>query len=456
VSNNLEWKYTYDNGNHLTRAQEWKVSPSTLLYEVDYKYDVFGNRVEADVDPEGDGDTDAITRYALDGWQSGRMPASNTDWNVWAELDGQNSNALLTRYLRGDVVDQLFARQDGSGNAYWTLTDRLGSVRDVTDNTGVVKDTLSYDAYGNITSETASASRGNYAWTGREFDTTTGLQYNRARYYDPKSGRWLEQDPEGFRPGDSNLYRYVKNAPANWVDPSGAFWFQPGSFQYKYEVNPHWKGAPDGLTVSGGGMLRITKSADVTQIKINDQGMTVPADVPPIKGGVYVQYSCPIRSRPREDASTVKWIQLVSVELQQLYLSKQKSVVTSILEGGQPLRILNPNVPITRTSGVKNQFWFVDAPPGSLLYPAAKSNVPTVGVSWMADDPTAPDGYLTKPGVKEQLEKLFAIARADQEATKGYTHVADMVWLHYVSVAVRVDVSFHREQSHSIHSNRPC
>jgi RHS repeat-associated protein len=194
-----------------------------LLYEVDYKYDVFGNRVEADVDPEGDGDTDAITRYALDGWQSGRMPASNADWNVWAELDGQNSNALLTRYLRGDVVDQVFAREDGSGNAYWTLTDRLGSVRDLTDNTGVVKDTLAYDAYGNITSETASAYRGNYAWTGREFDGTTGLQYNRARFYDPKTGRWIEQDLLGFGAGDSNLYRYVKNGSTNATDPSGQY-----------------------------------------------------------------------------------------------------------------------------------------------------------------------------------------------------------------------------------------
>jgi RHS repeat-associated protein len=221
VGNNTEWKYTYDNANHLTRAQEWKVSPSTLLYEVDYKYDVFGNRVEADVDPEGDGDTDAVTRYALDGWQSGRMPASSMDWNVWAELDGQNSNALLTRYLRGDVVDQLFAREDGSGNAYWTLTDRLGSVRDVTDNTGAVKDTLGYDAYGNITSETASAYRGNYAWTGREFDSTTGLQYNRARWYDPKTGRWQSQDPLGFDAGDSNLYRYVHNSPTNAIDPTG-------------------------------------------------------------------------------------------------------------------------------------------------------------------------------------------------------------------------------------------
>src|SRR5262249_27580244 len=60
-------------------------------------------------------------------------------------------------------------------------------------------------------------------WTGREYDSETGLQYNRARYYDPKTGRWTSQDPLGFDAGDSNLYRYVRNAPAANPDPSGLF-----------------------------------------------------------------------------------------------------------------------------------------------------------------------------------------------------------------------------------------
>ena len=55
---------------------------------------------------------------------------------------------------------------------------------------------------------------------GREADSETGLQYNRARYYDPKVGRWLSQDPLGFAAGDGNLYRYVGNAPTRSGDPS--------------------------------------------------------------------------------------------------------------------------------------------------------------------------------------------------------------------------------------------
>jgi RHS repeat-associated protein len=49
----------------------------------------------------------------------------------------------------------------------------------------------------------------------------TGLYYDHARYYNPQTGSWMSQDPLGFDAGDSNLYRYVNNAPTNGTDPSG-------------------------------------------------------------------------------------------------------------------------------------------------------------------------------------------------------------------------------------------
>lgn len=39
--------------------------------------------------------------------------------------------------------------------------------------------------------------------------------------YDPTIGRWLSQDPLGFKPGDANLYRYAENQPTILTDPSG-------------------------------------------------------------------------------------------------------------------------------------------------------------------------------------------------------------------------------------------
>src|SRR5207302_5743048 len=96
----------------------------------------------------------------------------------------------------------------------------------VADQNGVVSDTISYDAYGNITNESNSSFGDRYKWTGHEFDNETGLQYTRARYYDPKAGRWTGLDPIQFIAGDANLYRYSFNSPTNRTDPSGldSFW----------------------------------------------------------------------------------------------------------------------------------------------------------------------------------------------------------------------------------------
>jgi RHS repeat-associated protein len=60
-----------------------------------------------------------------------------------------------------------------------------------------------------------------FAFTARERDVETGLQYHRARYYDPTPGRWLSEDPIGFSARDPNLAPYVTNATTNRVDPSG-------------------------------------------------------------------------------------------------------------------------------------------------------------------------------------------------------------------------------------------
>jgi hypothetical protein len=39
--------------------------------------------------------------------------------------------------------------------------------------------------------------------------------------FDPRIGRWLEEDPIGFQAGDDNLYRYAGNNPTNKTDSSG-------------------------------------------------------------------------------------------------------------------------------------------------------------------------------------------------------------------------------------------
>ena len=57
-------------------------------------------------------------------------------------------------------------------------------------------------------------------YTGREFDPETGLNYQRARYYDFAAGRFISEDPIGFT-GGINFYPYVRNNPINFFDPEG-------------------------------------------------------------------------------------------------------------------------------------------------------------------------------------------------------------------------------------------
>ena len=125
----------------------------------------------------------------------------------------------MARYRHGQSLDEPLI-QERAGQAYFYHRDHLGSVRLVTDAAGAVVNSYDYDAYGNFEaiSETVTSP---YAYTGREYDGESGLYYYRKRYYDPRTGRFLQQDPLGFAAGDSNHYRYVFNDPVNLVDPFG-------------------------------------------------------------------------------------------------------------------------------------------------------------------------------------------------------------------------------------------
>ncbi|KVC61635.1 hypothetical protein WI72_12130 [Burkholderia ubonensis] len=54
---------------------------------------------------------------------------------------------------------------------------------------------------------------------GQYHDDETGLHYNRHRYYDPQSGRFVSKDPIGLA-GGLNAFQYAPN-PAGWIDPLG-------------------------------------------------------------------------------------------------------------------------------------------------------------------------------------------------------------------------------------------
>ena len=57
------------------------------------------------------------------------------------------------------------------------------------------------------------------AYAGQYHDQETGLHYNRHRYYDPQTGRFISKDPIGLA-GGLNAFHYAPN-PTRWIDPLG-------------------------------------------------------------------------------------------------------------------------------------------------------------------------------------------------------------------------------------------
>lgn len=140
---------------------------------------------------------------------------------VGARWRGRPSNRERTLFW------PVLAQEDADGNVQWFLADHEGSVRDVvglvSGNWQVVSH-ITYTSFGSVVTATGDTPR--FGFVGRELDGETQLYYNRARYYDGASARFLSEDPSGFRSGDDNLYRYVGNSPDNGTDPTGmsALW----------------------------------------------------------------------------------------------------------------------------------------------------------------------------------------------------------------------------------------
>ena len=151
--------------------------------------------------------------------------ASATRWTVYDDqtplLDFNGSGQQTARYLSiPGAIDELLARQTASGVA-WYLDDRLGSVREIVDNSGTVLDHVDYSVYGQVSAESAPAQGDRFKFAGMELDAAISLYYDRSRYYDPAAGRFVGQDPLGLTALEYNLYRYSNNSPGNFVDKTG-------------------------------------------------------------------------------------------------------------------------------------------------------------------------------------------------------------------------------------------
>jgi RHS repeat-associated protein len=210
--------YTYDdNGNVLTKTDSTGMTSYTWDFEdrltsvnlpnastTTLKYDPFGRRIQK-----------GGSVFIYD--NSRLIQESDTAGN------------LVARYIHGPAVDSPLAAYRGSVSEFYQ-TDGLGSVTSLTNTSGVVNQTYIYDSFGNISSTTGTFVQP-FRYTGREFDTETGLLYYRARYYDASTGRFPSEDSARWAGSGVNFYIYSMNNPTNFRDPTGHTVGVEGSLQ---------------------------------------------------------------------------------------------------------------------------------------------------------------------------------------------------------------------------------
>jgi RHS repeat-associated protein len=147
-------------------------------------------------------------------------------------MDLDVNGNVIARYVQNpNVLDEPISIRTSIGTYYY-LFDGLGSVTGLTDTGGNLVAAYSYDAFGNILSETGDATLNAinpYRYTSRVYDKESGLYYYRARYYDANVGRFISPDPlRDCLVNGENLYVYCKNNPVMGVDPLGLcgwFWY---------------------------------------------------------------------------------------------------------------------------------------------------------------------------------------------------------------------------------------
>ena len=170
-------EYVWDHRNRLEMVivRDSVVGPATKL--IRFEYDAFNHWIAQRVDIDGDGAQSETPRFFI-----------HDNGQIVLEFDGIEAEQLSHRYLWGDRTDQLLADESvdsliSDGDTLWPLTDNLGTVRDLaTYDNAVDRTTIAnhrtYDAFGNLTSETDTAIDSLFGFTGRPFDEQTGLQNN--------------------------------------------------------------------------------------------------------------------------------------------------------------------------------------------------------------------------------------------------------------------------------------
>jgi RHS repeat-associated protein len=224
----------YDFENRLVKFVEKSTTIPPTYDTLWFQYCGMGKRLKKIEKP--DGQSPDTTAYSYDGMYS------------VCEFGGHLDLEYKYIYANG----MLLARyNESSADTHYYHHDGLGSVMGLTDESGNVEQSYFYDEFGDSLGSWGPVTN-HYLYTGQEYDGSITNLYNlRARYYDMRVGRFVQEDPalsvlsqlrccnaNYLFPQNNNQFLYCLNNPINYIDPLGLFRFH----WYKNWGGPGWSG----------------------------------------------------------------------------------------------------------------------------------------------------------------------------------------------------------------------
>jgi len=230
--------FTYNSSNEVTNRS------NSSATDIDYTYDLRGNRVSQDVITGSEDSSDYVynganqlTNVAIDsapystdisysydgnGLRNEKTKTVNsvttTNKYIWDTNTSvpkllENSNTV---YIYGAGSAPIAQINKSTGDITFLFTDKIGSVRITTDTTGAVTSELEYDEYGTIIS---GAPLSAFGFAGEYKDADTDFYYLRSRWYDPSTAQFISVDP--ILNKTHLAYGYTQGNPLSYTDPTG-------------------------------------------------------------------------------------------------------------------------------------------------------------------------------------------------------------------------------------------
>ncbi|MGY3912081.1 RHS repeat-associated core domain-containing protein [Aeromonas piscicola] len=203
----LVTRYHYDCQHQLVRAE---LPDGTTA---NYDYDAFGRRIRKTVRGTK---SEHVTEFL---WQANNLIAESS---YQLGDDKRRTDEQYRSFIYEPGSFKPLVQLEGEGTdteVFHYQLDHLGTPLALTRDNGATAWQVRYRAYGNVWREEIADVATPLRFQGQYFDAETGLHYNRHRYYQPETGRFITPDPIGLA-GGLNNYQYAPN-PTGWVDPLG-------------------------------------------------------------------------------------------------------------------------------------------------------------------------------------------------------------------------------------------